>query len=399
MAADLQTPKDIEQFCFTLIPLVEGPNSFFSNAARALLQGVMKSFAINTPYTINSPEHCWFFFDIILATRSDVRLRKILGRNRRTKYLIAKYLDAREASSILAELDTHLSPFESIAACWSKATPLSLTEFVESESVLILPYDERVKAQLLLLNGLIFRFLTQQLLGQMTNEQLRAEGKRLRQTVIFIDEARDVAGKFGDSLRSLLTRGRAYGIGNVLGWQSNEGLIDETNPHQAPEIVGLSTYISMLRVIEPETANYLVSILDKREVFRKSQGGQQLVTEPVLLPTALAEFPQDKLHSYNVGPEPYGLWKSETPWPERKPRPVTTPLDFIGRPKTDEDLQDWNIDALKRLKLPLHLFEEEEKAAKKKEEGDQKKGREKTKETIDTPEGQVKKKRYPRQNR
>jgi hypothetical protein len=264
--------------------------------------------------------------------------------------------------------------------------------------VLILPYNEEIKDQILLFDGLVLELLAQKILGRRTNEQLRAEGKRRKMTILCLDEVRDIAGKF-QSIRSLLTRGRAFGNGNIIGYQSQEGLKDETSQYRAPELIGTCSHIGMLRVIEPETAHFLASIAGEREVFRNSQGNKQLVKEAVLLPSALAQLPRDKLHQYSMGPEPLGLWKSETPWPERKPRLPTTPVDFEERPDADEDLEPWNSDDLKRLKLPENLFEEEEKEAKK-EENQQNKGQQKgkEKEEIETPHGTLKRKRYPRGN-
>jgi hypothetical protein len=388
----IKTPMRINQYCVGLIPRREGPNSYFPNAARALHFGTILSFQKNSPGV-------WTFRDQLLAHESRTRLRKILERDPQTKGFIYKFVNAEEASSIISELDTNLSPFRSIAAAWEKAKPLDLEKFMDEEAVLILPYNEEIKDQILLCDGLVLELIAQKILGRRTNEQLRAEGKRRKMTILCLDEVRDIAGKF-TSIRSLLTRGRAFGNGNIIGYQSQEGLKDETSQYRAPELIGMCSHIGMLRVIEPETAHFLASIAGEREVFRKSHSGDmQLEKESVLLPSALAQLPRDKFHQYSIGPEPLGLWKSETPWPERKPRLPTTPVDFEERPDADEDLEPWNIDDLKRLKLPENLFEEEEKEAKK-EQGEQKKGQQKfkEKEEIDTPHGTLKRKRYPRDN-
>jgi type IV secretory pathway TraG/TraD family ATPase VirD4 len=389
----ITTPKIINQYCATLIPRREGPNAYFSNAARALHYGTLLSFQKNSPGV-------WTFRDQCLAHESKTRLRKILERSPQTKGFINKFVNAREASSIISELDTHLSPFSSIAACWEKAEPLDLLKFMEEEAVLILPYNEEIKDQILLFDGLVLELLAQKILGRMTNEQLRAEGKRRKMTILCLDEVRDIAGKF-TSLRSLLTRGRAFGNGNIIGYQSQEGLKDETSQNRAPELIGMCSHVGMMRVMEPETAHYLASFADERELFRKSPSGdKQLTKEAVLLSSALAQLPRDKLHYYGIAPEPLGLWKSETKWPERKPRPPTTPVDFDPRPGTDDDIEPWDDEDLKRLKLPENLFEEEEKDEKEQEERrSRKKEQLKRKENIDTPQGACKVERFPRGNR
>ena len=78
-------------------------------------------------------------------------------------------------TNVLATLNSRLNPFRPIAACWAKAEPLSLTDWVSGEFFLLLPQDETARAPLVLLNGLIFDFLVQQLLGYQTNEQLKAQ--------------------------------------------------------------------------------------------------------------------------------------------------------------------------------------------------------------------------------
>src|SRR5262249_2535936 len=166
----------------------EGPNAYFSNSARSLMDGVLNSFILNS-------KDCWRLRDLFLGCETEPRLRAILSRNEETKPLIARYLDAEEKTSILSELDTHMRPFRPIIGCWSRAEPISLREWVEGNFVLLLPYDETAREQILLLNGLVFDFLTQQLLGFRTNEQLRAEGLPERRSFIYLDEIRDIAGK------------------------------------------------------------------------------------------------------------------------------------------------------------------------------------------------------------
>jgi hypothetical protein len=284
-------------------------------------------------------------------------LRAVLGRNRLTARTIAKYLDAKEKGSVLSELDTFLDEYSPVAACWAKAKPISLREFTEGRCILLLAQDEEAPDALTLINGLMFRFVTQQLLRHMTNEQLLREKKPVRRTFLLLDELRDIAGRMTDPLTAILTRGRAYGISCLGAWQSHRGMIDAVNENRAPEIIGLCSYLGMLRVREHETAAYLSQICGQRQVYQKSSGGQkQLTTEQNVMPEEIADLPGDSLHSYFYGPPPLGLWKAELPWPERKPRAEDTPVDFLPRPDSDQYLKPWTKKDLKRLKLPLSLL-------------------------------------------
>jgi DNA segregation ATPase FtsK/SpoIIIE-like protein len=350
MCRDIRNPKAAGQFAVTLIPRKEGPNSYFSNGARALVRGVITSFILNSPKS-------WTFRDLILACETEAKLRAILGRNPLTTRPIAKYLDAKEKSSVLSELDTFLDDYSPIAACWSKAKPISLRKFTEGRCILLLAQDEEAPDALTLINGLMFRFVTQQLLRHMTNEQLLREKKPVRRTFLLLDELRDIAGRMADPLTAILTRGRAYGIACLSAWQSHRGMIDAVNENRAPEIVGLCSYLGMLRVREHETALYLSQVCGEREVYRKSRdGSKQLVKEQTVMPEQIADLPGDRLHSYFYGPPPLGLWKAELPWPERKPRAEDTPVDFDPRPDSDQYLEPWTKEDLERLNLPLSLL-------------------------------------------
>jgi TraM recognition site of TraD and TraG len=209
----------------------------------------------------------------------------------------------------------------------------------------------------------MFRFVSQQLLRHMTNAQLLREGKPPRRTFLLLDELRDIAGRMTDPLTAILQRGRAYGISCLSAWQSHRGMIDAVNQNRAPEIIGLCSYLGILRVREQETASYLSQSCGEREVYRKSPGGsKQLVKVQNVMTEEIADLAGDQLHSYFYGPPPLGLWKAELPWPEQKPREKDTPLDFVPRPDSDQYLEPWTKEDLERLKLPLSLLHDQKRS-------------------------------------
>ena len=346
---DVRDPKSANQLAFTFIPKQDGPNAYFRNSARSLMDGVVRSFILNS-------RDSWTLRDLFLGCETERRLRAILSRNAETRPQIERYLDAEEKTSILSELDTHLSPFRPIVACWSRAEPLSLREWVEGNSVLLLPSDETAKEQILLLDSLIFEFLVQQLLGQKTNPQLRAEGLPERRTFVYLDEIRDIAGRL-PGLTSLLTRSRAYGVACDLGYQSQSGMKDALDQNRAPEVIGMCNYVGMLRVTELETAEYLSKLMGEREVYRQMPGSdhKQLDTEPVIMPSAFSDLEVGE--GYFLAGPPLGLWKAKLPCPVEKPRDETTPLDFEPRPESDQYIQPWTAEDLARLNLPLDLLD------------------------------------------
>jgi type IV secretory pathway TraG/TraD family ATPase VirD4 len=362
MCLDVRTPKAAGQFAATIIPPEDGPNSYFSNAARGILRGVVESFVLNTP-------DGWTFRDLILACESETRLRAALSRNDETRSVVANYLDVREATSIFSSLDTFLAPFRPVAACWSKADPLSLQQWVDGNFVLLLPQDESARDVLGRLNALCFQFLTEQLLARETNAQLEAKGQPRRGTVVCLDELRDIA-KGLPGLTALLTRGRAYGVALRMGYQSQSGMQDALD-RKAAELIGMCNYLGMLRVVERETAEYLSQTISDREVFRPSvsisEGGKstsyQLSREPAVLPAAFSELPTETLSGYFLAPAPLGLWRADLPWPwktrasetkETSPEP-----DFLPRDDAEQYLAPWTEEDLLRLKLPLSLLHQE----------------------------------------
>jgi type IV secretory pathway TraG/TraD family ATPase VirD4 len=299
-AKSVRTPMDEHQFAASIIPVVEGPNAYFSKAAREVVETVLQSFNLHSPGD-------WTFRDCILGCETERRLRAILSRDESTQSAIQKYLDANEATSILSELDTHLRPFRPIAACWSRARPINLEDFVQGQFILILPMERKARDQLCLLNGLIVNYLSQLLLAQKTNDQLRREGLPERLTFIFLDELRDIAKHLSD-LTNFFTLGRAYGISNIIGYQSQEGLIDALDPNRAPKLLGQCHYRGLLPVTENETAEYLSRMCQEKEVYRNSQGGPpQISRETLVLPAAFSLLGSDMLRGYYLAPEPLGL--------------------------------------------------------------------------------------------
>jgi hypothetical protein len=351
MAKSITTPMAEHQFAVSLIPVVEGPNAFFSNSARAILETVVRSFNLSSPGK-------WIFADLIYACESPKRLRAILSRHEATRSCVEQYLDAREASSILSELDTHLRPFRPIAACWSRAELVNLDDFVQGNAVMILPMHRKARDQLTLLNGLVFDYVSQLLLAQQTNVQRRAAGLPERQTFVFIDEIRDIAKRLPD-LKTFFTLGRAFGISNIIGYQSQEGLKEALDQNRAPELLGQCLYKGLLAVNETETAEYCSRMCGDKEVYRKSPGGEYRIEEKrVVMPVAFSQLGRDLFRGYYIGPQPLGLWKSELPWPHHQAGTPPTEPDFIPRPDEHEILLPWTLVDLERLKLPPALLQE-----------------------------------------
>jgi hypothetical protein len=217
----------------------------------------------------------------------------------------------------------------------------------------------------------MIRFLSQQLLSQKTNEELKREGKPQRHSFIFLDELRELAGRLPIPLTALLTRGRKYGVTCINGWQSRPGMVDALNPNRAAEIIAMHSLIGMLRV-QDEDASHFSQLIGQREVERTSKttnsngnsNGPQIVQEVIAPPSNFSELATGE--GYFLAPTPLGLWKTRLPPPVKEVYDDTVPPNFVPRPERGKFLEQkleidvnaphqwlepWNEDDLKRLKL------------------------------------------------
>src|SRR5262249_36877716 len=154
-----------------------------------------------------------------------------------------------------------------------------------------------------------------------------------------------IADHLSKPLTSILTRGRAWGISCISGYQSQSGLIDAVNQNRGPEVLGMHSYIGMLRVLEKETAQHLAHLCGEREVYRDKK---YLATEPVVMPTDFSTLGGNPIEAYFLAPPPLGLWKGTVPFSGRKPRQGDIPPDFIRRDPAEQYILPWTRDDLER---------------------------------------------------
>lgn len=260
MAADIKAPSSAEQVATILIPEEKNSSSpFFTDAARALLAGTIVALMRTAPGD-------WQFRDVLYALRNAERLKGLLSRCRETEDLVPQYFsNERTANDVISTVATKIQRYTYIAAAWSKAkSKLSLTQWIESDSVLLLGNDEMVRSALDAVNQVIFKRLTELVLAQSESNS--------RRTWFFLDELRQ-AGRL-PGLNSLLTMGRSKGACVVVGFQDLEGLASVYGEKEASEIAGLCANKAILRLDSPNTARWAASVFGEREVLevRSSSG-------------------------------------------------------------------------------------------------------------------------------
>lgn len=278
MSADIDGPVNARQIATILVPEREsgsGSGSFFDDATRDLLAGVITSFVRCTPRN-----HKWTFRDVLLALlyHTDA-LRPILQRTDQTKRLMA-YLegDARTTANIRASLNTRLGVYEPIAAAWHHATDpvvqnpprwFSIKDWVKREQTVVLGNDEAGRVALDAVNQVLFRRATEILLaGEEVGRDQISQGRSL--TWVFFDEVRE-AGKL-DGLGRLLTKGRSKGVCVVLGFQDIEGLRSVYGDEVANELTGQCNNVAILRLRSPNTAKWASEVFGETERFEEKYG-------------------------------------------------------------------------------------------------------------------------------
>lgn len=353
IARDCTAPATALQIASILIPEEEGPNRFFSDAARHLLAGVLVAFARTAP-------GAWTFRDVLLALKSKRWLRHVLGRLPETEDLLEYFAEERTFQSIYSTLASKLAYHEPIAAAWSRAQErVSLLDWVRGEYILVLGNDEAVRSPLDAVNQVLFKRLTELLLGQADSDT--------RRTWVILDEVRE-AGRL-DGLGSLLTKGRSKGVCVVLGFQDIEGLREVYGDKGANEIAGQCGHKAILRLESPETAAWSSQVIGECELYEYPRsrtsgrsGGtktvnEQLVKREGVLPSQFLSLPPTNptngLSGYYLVPL-IGAFRGRLTGKSlgRALRPRASGItDFLPRPEEHQYLVPWTEEDLRRLSL------------------------------------------------
>lgn len=356
MAQDITAPATALQVATILIPEEKGNNRFFSDAARDLLTGTMRSFIENTPQR-------WTLADIVYGMRSKERLRAILERTEHGRDLLDIYFsEEKTLHNILATVRSRLSPFESIAAMWMRASEsVSLREWVQGEFVLVLASNESVRAPLDAINRVIFKRITELVLAE--------EESAMRRSWFFLDEVRE-AGKL-PGLSPLLIKGRSKGACVVLGFQDVAGMKEAYGEHLANEIIGQCSHKAILRLESDVTAEWAARILGEFEVIevlnssnsdwtrKQRTRSEQFRKVHAVLPseflTVAATGFENGLQGYFVTPF-IGAFRSRQELRtvlREIPTDNPTERNYSPRPDSDQYLKPWTPDDLGRLRLEI----------------------------------------------
>jgi hypothetical protein len=340
------------QLSANLVPEDEGPNRFFSDAGRELVVGVLLSLM---RFSLGR----WTLRDLLLIVRNQAILRQVLSRHGETAPLCHYFDEERTYQNIRSSLASKINRFSPIAACWDRASEsLALSDWVNSESILVLGYDPSIRIAMQTVNRAIYQRLSEVLLGQSQSTS--------RRTWHIFDEAQEF-GRF-DSLPSVATFGRGAGNRIIIGFQTIEGMRNVYGREIANELTGLCATKAFLRSDDPETASWAAKIIGDCEVLESRRTAQrnnqkngsfsESTTQRVsVLTSELLNLPatnrRNGLTGYYVSPFT-GAFRSTLSAEEvdalSKP-PATKYAGFAPRPAEHQVLRPFDDDDLRRLGL------------------------------------------------
>lgn len=366
MALDVDSPLTAQEIAAILIPDEEqahANDTFFTLASRDLLTGVMLSFMQRCPGV-------WTFRDVILAVTDLDNLQLVIRNNPERQRLLSYFKEPRTAANITSTLSAKMSRYESIAAAWTHAEhALSLKEWVDSESILVLGNDEAARVPLNAVNQVLFKRLSELLLSQPE----RAAEEGTHRTWIVLDEGQNLcsAPAIADAVIALSARGRSKGICLAAGFQSIEGFRSAfRRPEMADAVIATLNNICVLRSISPITAQWASDLFAKRRVevtntgyTNSSQGASHQVNQhpedrPLILPHEFLDLPptnrRNGLSGFYFSPYTGPFRETLSPAYLEKHLPRRNPdvPDFIPRPVEQLYLPPWTRTDRERLNLP-----------------------------------------------
>lgn len=349
IAKDCRTPAAIEQLVSNLVPEEQSSNNrFFTDATRELMRGAIQ-------FLVNQSDS-WSLRDLLLLLSNLDNLKLALAQSPSTAMALQVMGDEVTARNVFATLTTVVRRYETVAAAWATAKErISVTDWVNSDSILVLGLHEQLRHPLSNIYRVFLQLATEALLDKPETPDV--------QTFVILDEVRHAGKQSG--LRSLCTNGRSRGTSVTLGFQDIEGMREVFGANEANELVGQCGHVALLRIQSPATAEYASALLgsaDWREyhVSRSKQGSttsEQVVTRPLILPGQFMGMPQagprngtpGVFASMNIGVWTCSISSQEIFPTGNKPRDPSK--NFWPRPSSAQTIKTWTPAEIAKLGL------------------------------------------------
>jgi len=359
IAKDITSPLRANNLSKSMITgEAAGANGYFVKAARAVVAACIKSF-------IQHAGTDWNFSDLIHVTTDSEKLRKLLSRDELGQAVLKNYLAENNtgygvATTVAADMELY-SP---IAGLWQRAErKLSIRQWLEESSVLLLGENETASATLDVINAQMFTVFVEEVLIQ-TNSSTRRTG-------LWIDEAQEArcilqTGK----LQSFANKARSRGGFMVLAFQDVEGFrIAAGDTKAADSIIAQTGFKVLLRQESYESAEWaskLVGQFETIQVFhsesqrwgRRDTGAEQRVLGDTVIPSEFYEIPETSpahgLTGYFLSSR-LGASKMTIPSSDVERVAVTDAEELqhaiISRSEAEQWLRKWTLGDKQRLGL------------------------------------------------
>ena len=286
---DCQEVRVAIELVTILIPHVADSQPFWSDAARHLTLLAMISLMLSGIE--------WTLADLLRILQSERLLKATLKRHPETREGVSLYLSERRlAANIISTLGSKLLAFSPIAAAWEHAKhTFSLTEWTESESILVLTNSEVSRFALANINRCISK--------RASDLTLASPASKTRRNWFIFDELSE-AGKL-DWLVSFAKKARSAGGILVIAYQSHAGLKDPQmyGPYYTQEVLAQFALRAVCRLECHESAEHTSQLIGDQEVEQvtrskttSNQGVSRTVSSHpvirrVMLPSEIMDFP------------------------------------------------------------------------------------------------------------
>lgn len=375
---DITSPTRANNLSHSLIKgESSGANGYFTKAARIVVAACMRSF-------IKHSGTDWVFSDLIHATTSWDRMKQVLERDAMGQQIVETFLGDNNtgygvATTIVADMELY-SP---IAALWQRSSQrLSIRDWLQGDSIVLLGENETASATLDVLNEQIFTVFVEEVLMQSNSST--------RRTGLWIDEAQEAgcilrSGK----LQSFAAKARSRGGALFLAFQDIEGFrVAAGDPKVADSIIAQCNYKALLRQESFESAEWaskLVGQFETIEVFRSESkdwhkgdpGSEQRVVRDAVLPSEFYSIAETNVENGLTGyfiSARLGARRMTIPSQDIAKIAVNDSEELehaiVYRAEADQWLRKWTFDDRARLGLnrqqQLEIERDEEQEQEKK---------------------------------
>ena len=264
IAKDISSPARAQNLVASLVPSEKsGNNQYFTDAARQVLTGIVESLIRHSPSK-------WTFSDLVYVSLNKERIQSVLSRdNRGQEVLDSFFAEERTSYQVFTTIVSRMAYYKPVAALWQSIPKrLSVSDWLASESIVLLGSNATVKTSLDAINQQIFRVMVEEIDVQTNSDS--------RRTWVWIDEAR-LAGSLLNSelLPYLAVKGRSRGAAIVIAFQDIDGFKEAAGERIANEIVAQCSNKALLRMESEASATWASKTVGQYETIESFRSETQ----------------------------------------------------------------------------------------------------------------------------